>query len=138
MNAIQTFENRIRRNRILNRAVRSTYIIWAKGYPAWEGALADRSFVQSEVMPIAQRFVNGEPGACTNELVAVWAAQLPQNQQRHGQWHAELLPVARDFLRILQGEFDYECQRSQRSLWYKLWYGAKSTSRQPVPVAVGS
>lgn len=137
MNALQSFENRLWHTRALNRALRSTYIIWAKSHPAWEDALFDKSFVQHEVKPILRRFVNGESGISATELVQTWMEHLRLTPQRRQVWSGELAPVARDFLRILQSEFEYECQRRQRSLWFKLWHGAGSRNGEPAPVISG-
>jgi hypothetical protein len=134
MNAIQSFENSIWHNRALNRAVRSTYVSWSQSYPTGESALLDGAFVQGELMPFLSRFVDGEPGIGTTELVRAWAAHLRIPEQSRAQWCMELAPAVRDFLRIFDGEFDYQRSRRQRSLWYKLWHPVPSTAGHSSPV----
>lgn len=139
MNAIQSFENRIWQKRAVQRAVESTYIIWSKSDSTWQHAFFDKSFVQGEAMPVLSRFidgeVDGEPSVGVTDLVQSWMAQFSPNPQRRQQLSAELAPVARDFLRILEGEFEYQRSRRQRSIWYKLWHGAGSVAGQPAPYA---
>ena len=137
MNAIKTFENRIGRNRAFDRAVRSTHIIWSKSYPAWADALFDESFVQGELKSMLRRFVNGESGVSVADLVQAWVEHLRLNEQRRQGWSERLTPAARDFLWVLQGEFEYECQRRERSLWFKLWHGADSAHGRSVPAVYG-
>ena len=137
MNAIQSFENRIWHRRALKRAIRSAYIIWAKSYPAWENAYFDESFVLGEALSVLSRFIDGEPGVGASELVQAWAAQMRQSPQRRKQQSTELAPAARDFLHLLEGEYEYQRNRRQRSLWYKLLYKSEPATGRHAPYATG-
>lgn len=135
MNAIQSFENRIWHRRALKRAIRSAYTIWAKSYPQWENACFDKSFVLGKALPILSRFIDGEPGVGATDLVHAWAAQLRRSPLRLKLLSMELAPVARDFLRLVEGEYEYQEKRRQRSLWYKLWHNAAPATERRAPYA---
>jgi hypothetical protein len=88
--------------RTLQAALRCAYAEFARRYPEWVASLFDEHFVKLHVLPILRSAgALGRPAPAA--LVAyAWAAQLNNSPARQRELAAGALPVATQFLNLVQ------------------------------------
>jgi hypothetical protein len=89
----------------LRQAITRIYPSFARQYPEWVNYLFDEPFLRQSAFPLLARYLEYKVVPAPFELAQVWAEQFAwfnlEMKERHV---AQLMPVARDFLRRLNKE----------------------------------
>jgi hypothetical protein len=89
----------------LRQAIARIYPTFARQYPEWVNYLFDEPFLNQRAFALLARYLEYKVVPTPFELVQVWAEQFAwfnlEMKERHV---AQLMPIARDFLRRLNKE----------------------------------
>ena len=85
------------------RIIANAYVIFANRHPEWTENCFDEHFVTHSAVPRLEAFLVGERTSATH-LAEAWASQFHYSDENRQKAIAEIMPVASDFLYILETE----------------------------------
>ena len=107
-NISQAMQNVLVRNKqrqTFEQAVNRTYETFAQKYPEWAISLFDRHFLAHSAAPILARVGQGTESVQGYALAVVWSRQISwAKEETRQELIGELIPVAADFLLLLEAE----------------------------------
>jgi hypothetical protein len=89
---------------IVQQAVKSAYTRFAQENPAWAESLFDIHFLTQHAAPILTQFAQSGDASAVRALAGEWVDQLQSNEDLRERRVISMLPVAAEFLCLLETE----------------------------------
>jgi hypothetical protein len=88
----------------VQKAVESAYTRFAQENPVWAESLFDLHFLTRHAAPILMHFAQGGDAGAVRALAGAWVDQFQRNEDLREQRVNAVLPVAAEFLCMLETE----------------------------------
>ena len=101
---------KFKQQRVLNQAIRSAYIIWAKRYPHWttlyqSNAQFDESFLRGVAYPLIVCYAEGILASDPKPLVKLWVEHFNLSDEECEQVVERFTPAVDDYLHLVKSEY---------------------------------
>ncbi len=86
------------------RAIGRAYAAFEKNNPDWTNSMFDKHFLQHGAATIIEKYMRGDDTPDAEELASAWVRQLGASSALRPRLQTDALPVAAEFLHLIQKE----------------------------------